>query len=351
MSSDNSFAPFVFKTDSLNLSAQVDAWRDWFYPLFDISVVEQDSAPFHAENKIWNIGGLLLSSALAPATRVSRGKLNISRSPIDHWVITYNRRGHTTIATDKGTMHGSAGLPFVWSFGDRTEIERSSIDRIQLLIPRDMFRDFAPLLDAARGSVLNTPLGRMLGDYLLFLESRLDAVAADDLPKLTEAVRGMLRACVAPSAENSEIAADEIEHSRRERICRIIQSKLHSPALTPVMICKAAGISRSQLYRLFEFSGGVLRYIQRQRLLQGHALLSDPENTQSVLSIAGSLCFEDSSSFSRAFRREFGHSPSDVKSAAIAGLQLSAAKPQRTETGRQRFTDFIAQGGYGFRNH
>jgi AraC-like DNA-binding protein len=341
MTPDDSVRPVIFNTESLDAADQVAAWREWFSPIFDISPVASNNPRFSAENKVWDIGGILLSRSAAPATYVTRGKLNISKNPVDHWVITYNRHGETSIATDRTSLHASAGVPFLWSLGERTSSERSSVDRIQLLIPRDMFREISSLLDASRGSVLNTPLGRMLGDYMIFLESRLCSVAAGDLPRLAEAVRSMIAACVAPSAERSEVAAKEIELGRRERVCRVIHSQLRSAALTPASICRSVGISRSQLYRLFEHSGGVQRYIKRQRLLQSHAILSDPDNAQPVLSIAQGLCFEDASSFSRAFRREFGHSPSDVKSAAAAGMPLTIRMKRQGGSDTKRFADLL----------
>jgi AraC-like DNA-binding protein len=36
------------------------------------------------------------------------------------------------------------------------------------------------------------------------------------------------------------------------------------------------------------------------------------------------LCFADASSFGRAFKREFAHSPGEVRSAALAGLASPA---------------------------
>jgi len=58
-------------------------------------------------------------------------------------------------------------------------------------------------------------------------------------------------------------------------------------------------MSRSNLYRLFEDTGGVARYIQRERLLEAHAVLTNPANSQSISAIAEDLCFADASSFSR----------------------------------------------------
>ena len=70
-------------------------------------------------------------------------------------------------------------------------------------------------------------------------------------------------------------------------------------------------MSRSNLYRLFEDTDGVARYIHVQRLLEAHTILSDPQKTQSISAIAEDLCFADASSFSRTFKREFGYSPAN----------------------------------------
>jgi AraC-like DNA-binding protein len=57
-------------------------------------------------------------------------------------------------------------------------------------------------------------------------------------------------------------------------------------------------------------------------------VLTDLAATQSVSAISEDLCFADASSFSRAFKQEFGSSPGDVRLAARAGLTLPL--PSRT---------------------
>lgn len=333
--------PIVFNTTSQNVDG-LDAWREWFHPILDISAIDTESRQFCSENRVWDIGGILLSSVIAPAARVTRARLNISRAPIDHWVITYNRSGTTEISTEKTTLQARPNIPFLWSLGDRTSSYRNDVDRIQLLIPRDMFRDIAPLLDASRGSALNTPLGEMLGKYMLLLESHLSFVAPTDLPRLKTAVRGMIAACVVPSDERTRAATCQIEYVRLDRIRQMIHSNLRSPQLGPAMICKAAGISRSQLYRLFENSGGVLRYIQEQRLMQCYSIFSDPQNRRQVLSVAEDFGFNSASSFHRAFKKEFGRSPREVKLAAAAGspLDIAIKGPQASAT--KHFYDLFA---------
>lgn len=331
--------PSTFATESLRPRDQLQAWQEWFSPVFDISQMGRPSGEFHAKNIVWSMGDLLISRVLAPSVRVTRTKANIAKAPVDHWVLTYCRQGATAVQTPKGEFNAAGGVPFLWSFGEEFESKRTRVDRIQIMLSREAFHDLAPLLDASRGAALETPWGGLLGDYMTAVERWLPSMMASDMPRLAATVRNMVAACIAPSAEHKIQARQEIEGSLFERVRQTVQAHLELPQLRPGMLCRVLGISRSQLYRLFERTGGVVRYIQRQRLRRICALLSDPANQRSIAAIAGDFCFEDASSFSRAFRQEFGYSASDVRSAAKAGIPLIATL--RMEAEAVRFADLF----------
>ena len=232
-------------------------------------------------------------------------------------------------------------MPFLSSLGQEFLHERTHIDRVQFLMARDAFRGIAPLLDAACGSVLDTPLGHLLGDYMMALERHLPVVTEADLPRLTPAVGAMVAAAVTPSADRITVAREQIDVGRKERVRRAVRKHLRTPTLGPTNLCRLVGMSRSNLYRLFEDAGGVARYIQRERLFEAHAVLTDPTTTKSISAIAEDLCFADGSSFSRTFKREFGHSPGEVRSAALVGLAPSGTSQRRVQSDRADFAGLL----------
>jgi AraC-like DNA-binding protein len=333
--------PATFGTQSLRQRDQLPAWQEWFAPLFDISPVEPAGEGFAARNTVWSLGDISISRVLAPAVHVKRAKANLAKAPIDHWVLTYCTEGTTKIQTPRGEFEAAGGVPFLWSFGEPFESKRTRVDRIQIMMSRDAFHDLAPLLDMARGAALGTPWGGLLGDYILTVERWLPSMQASDMPRLNAAVRNMVAACIAPSVEHAVLAREEIDCGLLERIRRAIQAQLQSPQLNPAALCKILGISRSRLYRLFERTGGVASYIQRQRLLGICSLLSDPSNQRSIAAIAADFCFEDASSFSRAFRQEFGCTPSDFRAAAKVGIPLMAKRRSEMAVEATRFTDLF----------
>jgi AraC-like DNA-binding protein len=204
-------------------------------------------------------------------------------------------------------------------------------------LARDTFRDIAPLLDAACEAVLDTALGRLLGDYMIALESRLPDVTETDFSGIIKALGAMVAAAVAPSAQRTAVAKSQIDLGRKERVRQAVRRHLRTPTLVPKTLSRLVGMSRSNLYRLFENAGGVARYIQRERLLEARAVLSDLATTRSISAIAEELCFADASSFSRAFKREFGYRPSEVRSAALAGLAVCVTPRSRVLSDRADF--------------
>lgn len=338
--------PATFATQNLRPRDQLQAWQEWFAPVFDISPMEQAEDGFSAKNIVWSLGDISISRVLAPSVHVKRAKANLAKAPIDHWVLTYCRQGATNVQTPKGEFDATEGVPFLWSCGEQFESKRTRVDRTQILLSREAFHDLAPLLDAARGAALEKPWGGLLGDNILAVERWLPFMKESDAPRLTAAVRNMVAACIAPSAKHRILARAEIDCGLLERVRRIIQAQLQSPQLRPAVLCRMLGISRSQLYRQFERTGGVARYIQRQRFLRICALLSNPANERPIAAIAADFCFEDASSFSRAFRQEFGCSPGDIRSAAKVGITLIATRRNEMEAGVVRFADLFT----GFRD-
>lgn len=329
-----------FSTRTLDSRDQFDAWRTWFSPVFEISR-EGDATDFLAENKIWDLGGLTISRVSAPSVRVRRVKANIRRAPVDHWVLSYCHHGSTAIRTKNSDLVAASRVPYLWSLGEESESERTEVDRVQIFLPRDTHGDMAGLLDASRGSVLKPPWGYLLGEYMTLLDKWLPRMKPADLPHLKAAVRSMVVACVAPSVDRIALAKDEIGQVRLERVRQAVRRHLKSPSLCPSSLCTMVGTSRSELYRLLEHAGGVSNYIQRQRLLAAYSTLCDPANAQSIQSVSADFCFMDASTFSRAFKREFGQSPSDVRAAAVSGIPISP--PSRIQPGfrRERFIDAI----------
>ncbi|MBR0672950.1 helix-turn-helix domain-containing protein [Neoroseomonas soli] len=303
---------------------QFEAWCGWFDPVFDVAPPTDGlSAGFEGEITVWSLGQAAIGRVRAPRLHALRGAHNIRREPVDHWNVVVGGRD-TRLTRAGGAVTIPARTPFVVSLGEVMESEREADERLQLYLPRDHFACLAPILDRARGVPLNGAAGRLLAGYLHLLEHSLPELPPEDLPRLAEAIRAMVGACISPAVAGSELAAAQMGATQLEQVRQAIRRRLSSATLNAAALCREVGMSRSQLYRLLEGEGGVARYIQRLRLQASYTALSDVGDTRSVAVIAESCGFYDPSTFSRSFRREFGISPSDMRIASRAGAAPAA---------------------------
>jgi AraC-like DNA-binding protein len=310
----------TFDTLSLPRREQFEAWRAWYSSLLDTAVPTDPDDGFAARNEVWSLGGLTVSQGTAPAISSWRTKANIRRNPVDHWVLSVCKHGSVDLRTRNETVTISPGIPFVISLADEMATVKGHYERVQFYLSRSVFARVASALDDVRGKPLDTPEGRLFAEYMLLLVKNLRDLPPGDAPRLVMAVEAMIGACLAPSMNCTATARVQMDFTLMERVRRAVRAHLHSPSLGPDKLCREAATSRSQLYRLLEGEGGVAHYIQRQRLSESFVMLCDVSNALPIGRIADVLCFADASSFSRAFRREFGMSPRDVRSASQAGL-------------------------------
>src|SRR5215472_10514298 len=193
--------PHIFSNQAVRLQDQFEAWREWYSSVFEVIPKDPMADGFSGETRLWNLGGFAISRTSASPVDVVRTKGHIRRDPVDHWVISYCERGAHSAVTGGAVLEVPARVPYLWSLGQEFLHERTHVDRLQFILARDTFRDIAPLLDAACGSTLDTPIGRLLGDFMIALESRLPDVTEADSSVITEAVGAMVAAAAAPSSE------------------------------------------------------------------------------------------------------------------------------------------------------
>jgi hypothetical protein len=215
--------PDTFATQSLPPRDQLEAWLEWFEPVLDVLPKHAAGDEFPAEIHLWKLGGLAMSRTSAPPANVARTKGHLRREPVDHWVISYCARGAHSAVTAGTVLEVPARVPYLWSLGQEFLHERTHVERVQFFLARDAFRDIAPLLDAACGSTLDTPLGHLLGDYMIALERRLSIVTEADLSRLTTAVGAMVAAAVSPSANRVAVARGQIDVGRKERVRQAVR--------------------------------------------------------------------------------------------------------------------------------
>jgi AraC-like DNA-binding protein len=330
--------PQTFSTLPLPVLEQFEAWCRWYRPAFEVQPLRPLFDGFPATNWNWTLNGLTVSRIHSPPTLVGRPRSVIRRSPTDHWAITLSERSASDVQVRDMALEVPAGSPLVLSLGEEMRITRSEDDdRVQLLLSRDHFGGIAHVLESVKGATLPTSQGRLLADFMHLLERNLPNLAPEDTSRLPNAVGAMVAACLAPTADRMASARRQIDLTLMERVRRVVRRNLRSPSLGPNRLCREAAMSRSQLYRVLEGEGGAARYIQRRRLSESFALLCDGSHNFAIGKVAEMLCFADASSFSRAFRQEFGVTPREVRTASLAGQEVTTPKA----AGAEEFVDCL----------
>jgi hypothetical protein len=127
--------PDTFATKSLRPRDQLEAWQEWYQPVFNVVPTVPAGDGFAGETRLWNLGGLVMSRTTAPPARVVRTRRHVRRDPADRWVLSFCGRGaHLTKTADMEVEVPRACRSFGRS--DRNSYERTHVDRVQYSLGR-----------------------------------------------------------------------------------------------------------------------------------------------------------------------------------------------------------------------
>lgn len=124
-------------------------------------------------------------------------------------------------------------------------------------------------------------------------------------------IPGLAQADAAPGPSPASPARAPMARAQRRRVEDFVRENLADTALDVPMIARELGLSVRYVHKLFAGGPGVMQWVLEQRLQACHDELGR-RGTRSVSSIAYGWGFASPSHFSRAFRRRFGISPSQV---------------------------------------
>ena len=299
---------FLFTTDGLPERDRFDAWR----ALFSAHDLDADPVGFSGNVETTLVGSMALRVMNAAPQGPARSRSRIRRDGQDSFVLHRSRHAYS-VETERGVIDVPAGAI---SLNDLSQPYRRNrapeTESLILVLPRSSISAVLSDEDALHGLILQGGAGRLLADHLQSLVAHSHSIAATDAAHIAQATLHMVAACVRPSLEAVARASTPLNAARLRAAKRLVSDYLTTP-LQIEAIAKALGMSRSQLYRLFEPEGGVVRYLTRQRLAAVRAALDNPLERRFIGEIGEAYGFGSSALLSRAFRQAYGVSPRDYR--------------------------------------
>lgn len=289
----------------------------------------QTGDEYQAKHEAWDLGGMVFARAAQSGGRFSRTD-QLRRQSGDHWCVLYLKSGidvasaNQTAGMQESISTARAGDLGFYSLAQSCRGVMREMKALTLYIPREGFAKQAHDFDRLSNTIISSPRAIVLGDYLRSLERQIENCSAEDIAALGLATKAMIAACLSPTVDSVKEAETPELWLNRTKAGRYIGAHLDNPDLAPQQICRAVGVSRSTLYRMFEPTGGVFRYIRQSRLHAAHRLLTEEQTARRVGDVATAVGFTEVSDFSRAFSREFGYSP---RQARINALHVGSGLP------------------------
>ncbi|MBP1852153.1 helix-turn-helix domain-containing protein [Rhizobium halophytocola] len=317
MAPDGKAVPTLkFSTASYGLHEQLDAWRAFSKGMTDIQATAPHRTGFLASSEVFQLGSVFLTNYTLPSLTLDYGPNAIRKSQLDHWCLGLVTQGRLKVDSHHRGFGAKAGDLALYSYAAPFAGKLEGAEYSSLFFSRDDFWDIAEELDRASHLRVAGPMSGIIGDFLLSVKNRAHMLTVTDGVALNEAFGSLVRAMVRQTPANLEAAKAPIAATQFDRVRRFIAENLKSPDLTPDMICARLGLSRRNLFYLFENHGGVATFIKNRRLAACQQALAKINEGKLISSIAYEYGFVNPSSFSRQFQKRYGFRPSEARDAS-----------------------------------
>ena len=308
----------TFDSRQLPLKHRYDAWRDSISVVFDYQL--QASVPeeqfFASIDNVLFDDAFILSAFHAQAASYERNAARIAADSLDMIMLQFALEGPCQLLASRAQRQCRVGDIVIMDATQPIHNRNARERNITLSVSRQALKNLVKDIESSHLAVIaaNEPAAVMLRSHLLALYGNLPQVAAASSPGVIDSTLALAAAALNAALGQATGDSPPLRQSLRARANLLIEQWLHQPAIPIERLAAAVPCSRTRLYALFADDGGVGRYIQRRRLQTAAARLMSARHRH--LSITGIACasgFTNMSSFSRAFKLEFGITPRELR--------------------------------------
>ncbi|WP_251067584.1 helix-turn-helix domain-containing protein [Streptomyces sp. ISL-36] len=306
----------VWCTSTVPLSESLDFWHDAVLATLVGMDISAEGGTYVGTMRVDHIGDLQLSTVECDPGVVHRSPRFIARGDGRDVFAAVLTRGLAQVEQDGRSTEMRPGdvvffetvRPFLTRFPQRFQLKIFAVPRDLLGLPdADLSKITARSLRPAAG------LGAVLSPFMSRLADTSESYAQPVADQLADTAVHLLAAAAAQQLGDEPSSLPGADRVLLLRIHRYIRWHLSDPELSPETIARAHHISVRYVHRLFEAEGTtVSRWVRALRMQECRRELTDAAaRSVSVGSVARRWGFTSTSHFGRAFRREYGTSPTE----------------------------------------
>lgn len=295
----------LLTTSGLSLDEAFERWRGFMAPMYEVAPTTRSAVlPFGA-NVTYQLGDLLAHRTLLSTQHIQRDRRRIDAGP-DYYLFQFYRSGRfggTVAGKARPASRGTVSLIGRRHLVDGM-IERA--DTTGFIVPTTRLHGL-PL--ETHDLVFDPARNRLLAAQILGIYRHLPTTRPDDASAVADAFVAFLHRLLDASQASDALEGYELDGGLRGLAEAVARENLLRPDLSPEFIAGQMRVSRATLYRLFEPTGGVMHFVQGERLNGVRDALADPMETRTLGRLAEVFAFSSLPQLSRSFRNHYGVPP------------------------------------------
>lgn len=304
-------------------AARFEAWSRSIGVIFDPALdYRAEPARFQARVDAAVFGPVFLGRVDADTQSFGRSAQKILGDGLDHYLVQVFLEGWCEVEDCGRTRMVRPGDIYIIDAAAPIYAVDYDFRHVTAFVPRDILAPKLVNPDAQHRRIIpaDTPMAQLLYGYIRALDaSRFDMTVAEgeaaSAPLISLISNTLNLRSYAREAQTDDTAVDL---AVLKMVREYIEAHLADRNLDVAQVAAAFNLSRSRLYRLFEPLGGVASFIRQRRLRRSLLDLLNPGNSAKYISeIAYHWGFRSDTAYSRAFKRQYGCSPSEARAACM----------------------------------